>query len=89
MAGVAWAQHRGISRVEVQVDDGPWQQATLAGAVSVDTWRQWSWLWQATPGRHTLRVRATDSTGATQTRESAGVEPDGATGWHERDVEVG
>jgi DMSO/TMAO reductase YedYZ molybdopterin-dependent catalytic subunit len=88
VAGVAWAQHRGITRVEVQVDDEPWQTATLAATVSTDTWRQWSWRWQATRGRHTLRVRATDNAGTVQTERSAPVEPDGATGWHERDVEV-
>ncbi|BCJ52292.1 hypothetical protein Asp14428_37670 [Actinoplanes sp. NBRC 14428] len=67
VAGVAWAQHRGIAKVEVQVDAGPWAEATLAPPVSADTWVQWSWQWQATPGKHTLRVRATDTTGETQT----------------------
>ena len=67
MAGVAWAQHRGISRVEVRVDGGGWQEATLAPAVSVDTWVQWSWRWPATAGEHTLQVRATDRDGETQT----------------------
>jgi len=85
---VAWAQHRGIDKVEVRVDDGPWQTATLAGTVSVDTWRQWYWRWQATSGKHTLTVRATDSTGATQTEREAPPAPDGATGWHSVTVEV-
>jgi hypothetical protein len=89
VAGVAWAQHRGISRVEVQVDEGPWEEATLAAAVSTDTWRQWSWRWPATSGKHRLRVRATDSTGATQTDAPAPPEPNGATGWHELEVHVG
>jgi len=88
VAGVAWAQHRGIDKVEVRVDDGPWQTATLAGTVSVDTWRQWYWRWQATSGKHTLTVRATDSTGATQTEREAPPAPDGATGWHSVTVEV-
>jgi DMSO/TMAO reductase YedYZ molybdopterin-dependent catalytic subunit len=88
VAGVAWAQHRGIDKVEVRVDDGPWQTATLAGTVSVDTWRQWYWRWQATSGKHTLTVRATDSTGATQTEREAPPAPDGATGWHSITVEV-
>ncbi|MGB2568581.1 molybdopterin-dependent oxidoreductase [Micromonospora citrea] len=82
VAGVAWAQHRGVSRVEVRVDGGPWRDATLAPTVSVDTWVQWSWRWDATPGEHTLQVRATDATGATQTGREQPVEPDGATGWH-------
>ena len=69
IAGVAWAPTRGIERVEVQIDDGPWQQATLAEALGVDTWRQWLLRWDATPGKHTIAVRATDGTGDTQTSE--------------------
>jgi DMSO/TMAO reductase YedYZ molybdopterin-dependent catalytic subunit len=88
VAGVAWAQHRGVSRVEVQVDDGDWQPATLAATVSTDTWRLWSWRWTATPGRHTLTVRATDATGATQTSYRTPPAPSGATGWHQISVDV-
>ncbi|GAB1689372.1 molybdopterin-dependent oxidoreductase [Krasilnikovia sp. M28-CT-15] len=82
VAGVAWAQHRGIAKVEVQIDGGAWQAATLADTVSADTWRQWFLPWTAAPGRHTIRVRATDTTGATQPSTPAPPEPDGATGWH-------
>jgi DMSO/TMAO reductase YedYZ molybdopterin-dependent catalytic subunit len=89
VAGVAWAQHRGVGKVEVRVDGGPWQEATLAGTVSADTWRQWYWRWAATPGKHTLTVRATDSTGVTQTAQEAPPDPDGATGWHSVQVTVG
>jgi len=89
VAGVAWAQHRGVARVEVRVDGGPWQEATLAEAVSDDTWRQWSWRWEATPGEHELAVRATDATGAVQPEERSPAAPDGATGWHTVRVEVG
>lgn len=88
VAGVAWAQHRGIRRVEVRVDDGQWQEAALAPAVSVDTWVQWSWRWDATPGEHRLQVRATDATGETQTERTQDVVPDGATGWHTVTVTV-
>jgi hypothetical protein len=88
VAGVAWAQHRGISKVEVRVDDGAWQEATLAVVPSVDTWRQWSWTWHTTRGAHRLSVRATDNGGATQTGEEAPPAPDGATGWHTIDVTV-
>ncbi|MET7964790.1 molybdopterin-dependent oxidoreductase [Micromonospora zamorensis] len=88
IAGVAWAQHRGIRQVEVRVDDGEWQQAQLAPAVSVDTWVQWSWRWDATPGEHRLQVRATDATGETQTERTQDVVPDGATGWHTVTVTV-
>jgi DMSO/TMAO reductase YedYZ molybdopterin-dependent catalytic subunit len=82
VAGVAWAQHRGIRRVEVRADGGPWRPARLAAEHSPDTWRQWVWPWEATPGRHTLEVRATDGTGATQPQDRAPPFPDGATGWH-------
>ena len=88
VAGVAWAQHRGISKVEVRVDGGPWQQARLAEVPSVDTWVQWVWQWDATPGSHTLEVRATDTSGATQTERRADPFPAGATGWHSRTVNV-
>ncbi len=89
IAGVAWAQHRGVTGVQVQVDDGAWQDATLAGAVSIDTWRQWSLPWAATTGTHTLRVRAVDGTGTVQTDRQAPPAPDGASGWHEVSVRVG
>ncbi|MFJ2746122.1 molybdopterin-dependent oxidoreductase [Streptomyces sp. NPDC087440] len=82
VAGVAWAQHRGIARVEVRVDGGPWQDASLAAENGRDTWRQWSWPWQAAPGNHSLEVRATDREGDTQTERRVGTVPDGATGLH-------
>jgi DMSO/TMAO reductase YedYZ molybdopterin-dependent catalytic subunit len=89
VAGVAWAQHRGISTVEVRVDDAPWQPATLADTASIDTWRQWSWRWDGpTTGRHRLQVRATDKTGLTQTEALAEPFPDGATGYHTIEVNV-
>ncbi|WP_138900474.1 molybdopterin-dependent oxidoreductase [Streptomyces albidochromogenes] len=82
VAGVAWAQHRGIERVEVRVDDGPWRPADLADQDTVDTWRQWSFPWKATPGGHTLTVRATDRTGTVQTGKRTHTAPDGASGRH-------
>jgi DMSO/TMAO reductase YedYZ molybdopterin-dependent catalytic subunit len=88
VAGVAWAQHRGIEKVEVRVDGGSWHQARLAEVPSTDTWRQWVWQWDATPGGHTLEVRATDSDGATQPEKRAEPFPSGATGWHATSVTV-
>lgn len=82
IGGVAWAPTRGIDKVEVQVDDGEWVTAMLGPVLSEDTWVQWWTKWDATEGRHQIRVRATDGTGATQTEELARVDPDGATGWH-------
>ncbi|MFJ9078643.1 molybdopterin-dependent oxidoreductase [Streptomyces sp. NPDC102278] len=82
VAGVAWAQHRGVERVEVRIDDGPWQEAQLAEQDTTDTWRQWSYPWKTTPGGHNLTVRATDGTGQVQTEQRARTIPDGASGWH-------
>ena len=88
IAGVAWAQHRGIEKVEVQIDEGPWQEAMLAESSTDDAWRQWLLEWDPTPGLYLLRVRATDKSGETQTEEQAPVAPDGATGYHMRRVKV-
>ncbi|WP_330333726.1 molybdopterin-dependent oxidoreductase [Streptomyces sp. NBC_00536] len=88
VAGVAWAQHRGIARVEVRADGGPWHEARLGAEDGIDTWREWVWPWEATPGRHTLEVRATDRTGAVQPGTRSDTVPDGATGWHEVAVRV-
>jgi len=81
VAGVAWAPAKGIAKVEVSADNGPWQKATLAASGGIDTWRQWMWDWDARPGLHNLRVRATDNSGATQTPQRAYPAPNGASGW--------
>ena len=81
VAGVAWAPAKGIAKVEVSADNGPWQKATLAASGGIDTWRQWMWDWDARPGLHNLRVRATDNSGATQTPQRAYPVPNGASGW--------
>jgi DMSO/TMAO reductase YedYZ molybdopterin-dependent catalytic subunit len=82
VAGVAWAQTRGISKVEVRADGGPWVTAEPATEVSRDTWRMWRVDLDLRPGNHTVECRATDSTGYTQTDARVPVVPDGATGWH-------
>ncbi|WP_068397094.1 molybdopterin-dependent oxidoreductase [Kribbia dieselivorans] len=88
IGGVAWAQGRGIGRVEVRVDGDPWRRATLGLEANVDCWRQWYLPWEATPGRHAITVRATDGTGAVQTDRQASPFPAGATGWHQITVTV-
>jgi DMSO/TMAO reductase YedYZ molybdopterin-dependent catalytic subunit len=88
VAGVAWAPHRGIERVQVQADGGPWHDAQLAATDGIDTWRQWVWYWDAAPGLHQLQIRATDGTGATQPAKRTGVFPNGATGWDSAAVTV-
>ena len=81
VAGVAWAPHRGIDAVQVRADNGPWNQARLAPVPGIDTWRQWVWEWDAPHGLHTLAVRATDGTHATQPSRRVPIFPNGATGW--------
>ncbi|MBY6539892.1 molybdopterin-dependent oxidoreductase [Rhodococcus sp. BP-349] len=88
VAGTAWAQQRGIERVEVRVDNGPWQEATLAEQYTIDTWRQWFWDWEATAGNHNIQVRATDQDGNTQVEERTPPIPGGSTGWHTRTIIV-
>jgi hypothetical protein len=89
IAGVAWAMDGdGISRVEVSIDEGPWQDAQLADEPTPRTWRQWWLEWEATPGDHLITVRATNGLGETQTSEIRDVIPAGATGYAVRSVEV-
>jgi DMSO/TMAO reductase YedYZ molybdopterin-dependent catalytic subunit len=88
VAGSAWSQHVGIEAVEVRVDDGEWHRATLGEVPSADTWRQWSWEWDAPAGEHRLQVRATTADGEVQTSDAAPPAPDGSTGWHSVSVDV-
>jgi DMSO/TMAO reductase YedYZ molybdopterin-dependent catalytic subunit len=89
VAGVAWAQHKGVDAVEVRVDDGPWNLARLAPVPGIDTWRQWTWAWNPTSGSHQLEARATDVTGYTQTSHRTDPEPNGATGYPTIHVHIG
>ena len=77
-----------IDRVEVRVDDGAWEPAELGAEDTIDTWRQWVYRWDATPGSHALAVRATDGEGETQTANTVPPFPDGATGYHSIRVDV-
>lgn len=88
VAGVAWATHRGISLVQVSVDDGPWRDARLGPDVGLDYWRQWYLPWDAPTGGHRIAARAYDGSGAVQPAEVRGVLPDGPTGYHVIDVQV-
>ena len=93
IGGVAWAPHRGIEKVEVSTDDGDtWNEARLAAQLHPDTWRQYVYDWDATPGSHTLKVRATDGEGILQTARErpphGGGGTDGAQGYHTIEVTV-
>jgi DMSO/TMAO reductase YedYZ molybdopterin-dependent catalytic subunit len=88
VAGVAWAQHKGVAAVEVRVNGGPWHQARLATVPGIDTWRQWVWDWNASPGNYQIEARATDATGYTQTAVPADTIPNGASGYPSVQVRV-
>ncbi|MEX2161443.1 MAG: molybdopterin-dependent oxidoreductase [Anaerolineales bacterium] len=87
--GIAWASERGISKVEVQVDDGDWQAAELISPpLSSLTWMLWRFAWPYVPGGHTISVRAYDGSGELQTAERRGTAPSGATGLHSASVNI-
>lgn len=88
VGGVAWAQQRGVERVEVRVDGGAWQRAELGPDVGIDYWRQWFLVWDATPGQHLLAVRATTEDGDVQTAVRATPYPEGSSGVQEIVVRV-
>ncbi len=66
--GKAWSGAGPVTAVEVSVDGaGEWQPAQLAPPAAPYRWQEWSFEWPgAEIGRHVLRARATDATGATQ-----------------------
>ena len=88
VGGVAWAVHRGISRVEVRSDGGEWFEADLGGVPSDDTWKQWMVTLELEPGRHMVESRAYDGDGVPQTEETAPVAPNGAQGYPRRWIDV-
>jgi DMSO/TMAO reductase YedYZ molybdopterin-dependent catalytic subunit len=88
VAGVAWAPTRGIGRVEIAVDDGPWRTAELVPVATDDVWVQWRVVLELPSGSRRLTVRATDGTGALQPAGPRPPAPDGAEGWHTVPVEV-
>ena len=82
VAGVAWAPDRGVQAVEIQVDEDGWEPAELSTPISDATWVQFVRRWDATPGDHLLRVRATDGDGEVQTDMRTPPPPDGSRGHH-------
>jgi DMSO/TMAO reductase YedYZ molybdopterin-dependent catalytic subunit len=88
IAGVAWAQTVGIKHVEVRIDNGDWQKATLSTPINEDTWVQWYLDWSASSGTHYVTVRATDKNGTLQIQEPSPIAPDGSTGWQKTLIRV-
>jgi DMSO/TMAO reductase YedYZ molybdopterin-dependent catalytic subunit len=88
VGGRAWHQHTGVGTVDVSVDGGPWEAATLAAPIGTDAWRLWSWQWQATAGTHELRVRMHDLDGTPQDSAVRPVFPGASSGLHTITVDV-
>lgn len=89
VGGTAWAHGVGVGGVQVRVDRGPWQDATLGPDAGVQYWRQWLWAWDAAPGTHELQVRVVDALGVPQSERPAAPFPKGASGLHTITVSVG
>ena len=88
VGGIAHTGTRGISKVEVRVDDGEWREAQLRSPLSGATWVIWRYDWPFQGGRHTFTVRCTDGTGALQLAEPSEPHPSGATGLHRRSARL-
>ncbi|MFQ5794910.1 MAG: molybdopterin-dependent oxidoreductase [Candidatus Bipolaricaulia bacterium] len=90
ITGIAYTGDRGISAVEVSVDDGDsWNPAVLEDPLAVNTWRRWAYLWRPeASGRHILMARATDGQGTLQIEKQARPFPSGASGYHTVRVDV-
>jgi DMSO/TMAO reductase YedYZ molybdopterin-dependent catalytic subunit len=86
IGGIAHAGARGISKVEVQVDDGPWEQAELRAPLSKLSWVIWRYNWPYQSGKHTFTVRCYDGNGTPQIATPSRPEPNGATGLHSKSM---
>ncbi len=80
IGGIAHAGARGISKVEVRVDDGPWQGAAIRTPLSQTTWVLWRYDWPFQPGKHTFTVRCYDGSSAQQIVQEMPPAPSGASG---------
>jgi DMSO/TMAO reductase YedYZ molybdopterin-dependent catalytic subunit len=89
IGGIAWAQQNGgVTKVQVQIDGGPWQAARLGPSAGNDYWRQWYLPWQAEPGSHNLSCRVVDGNGETQTPARMEPFPEGSSGIQQLIVNV-
>jgi hypothetical protein len=86
IGGIAWAGDRGISQVEVSVDDGPWELAQLRAPLSETTWVIWRYEWPFQPGPHTFTVRCAEKDGTPQITDVQPAHPSGATGLHQKEA---
>lgn len=86
IGGIAWAGDRQISKVEVRVDGGDWEEAELRTPLSETTWVIWRYDWPFVEGEHTFEVRTYEADGTPQIAERSPQRPNGATGIHSFDV---
>jgi hypothetical protein len=82
VGGIAYAGARGISKVEVRVDGGPWEPAQLRAPLSETTWVIWRYEWPFAAGEHTFEVRCAEADGTPQIEEASDARPDGSSGIH-------
>lgn len=82
VGGIAHAGARGVSKVEVRVNDGDWVEAQLRAPLSDTTWVIWRYDWPFQAGRNTFAVRCYEGDGTMQITESNPQMPSGATGIH-------
>ena len=85
VGGIAFAGARGISKVEVRVDDGRWEEAELRSPLSDTTWVIWRYDWPFQPGSHNFEVRCAERDGTPQIEEFRDNRPSGATGIHSKE----
>ncbi len=76
-AGSAFAGVDPVVKVEVSLDGGPWEEATLDYEAGPDVWVLWSWDWTAKAGEHTLQARCATASGARSQPD-----PEGTNFWH-------
>ncbi len=89
VGGVAYVGARGISRVEVRLDDEPeWREAELRTPLSDVTWVIWRYDWPFEEGRHDFHVRCVEADGTPQIEEDGSPRPDGASGIHTKSERV-
>ncbi len=89
VGGTAWAHGVGVGKVQVRVDGGPWNDATLGPDAGIEYWRQWIWTWTSTAGEHELQARVVDTAGKVQDEALANAFPDGSSGLHTIKVTAG
>jgi len=80
IGGIAHAGARGISRVEVKIDDGDWLPARLRTPLSDLTWVLWRYDMPFQPGNHRFTVRCVDGDGQAQIETPQEPHPSGASG---------